>query len=92
MHIVFNKRKQISVDTINAFVKRLALVQMHAIPAQQAPLLLLIKQIMNKYPSARSTMLDFEDDSVSGGFSMTPSTALYRAEINDPQLANASQT
>ena len=33
MHIVFNKRKQISVDTINAFVKRLALVQMHAVPA-----------------------------------------------------------
>ena len=37
-------------------------------------------------------MLDFEDDSVDGGFSITPSTALYRAEVNDPQLSNASQT
>lgn len=45
---------------------------------------------MNKYPSARSSMLDFEDDSVSGGFAITPTTALYRGDINDPQLANAS--
>ena len=29
LDFVFNKRKQVSVDTINAFVKRLALVQMH---------------------------------------------------------------
>ena len=35
-------------------------------------------------------MLDFEDDSVGGGFAITPRTALYRAEVNDPQLANAS--
>ena len=37
-------------------------------------------------------MLDFEDDSVDGGFSITPRTALYRAEVNDPQLSNASKT
>ena len=47
---------------------------------------------MNKYPSARSAMLDFEDDSVGGGFNMTPNTVLYRSDLNDPQLANASQT
>jgi len=47
-------------------------------------MLLLIKQLMNKYPSARSAMLDFEDDSVSGGFALTPTTAMYRADINDP--------
>ena len=61
-------------------------------PPQQAAILLLLKQILNKYPSARSTMLDFEDDSVGGGFGITPTTALYRADVNDPQLANASQT
>ena len=37
-------------------------------------------------------MLDFEDDSVGGGFDVTPTTALYRADVNDPQLANAGQT
>lgn len=47
---------------------------------------------MNKYPGARSTLLDFEDDSVGGGFQMTPEKALYKADINDPQLSNASQT
>ena len=92
MEIVFNKRKQLSVDIINAFVKRLALVQMHLPQAQQAALLLLIKQIMNRYSSARSAMLDFEDDSVSGGFSTTPAVALYRGDLNDPQMANASQS
>ena len=90
MDILFHKRKQLSNELINAFVKRLALVQMHMPPSWQASILLLIKQILNKYSSARSTMLDFEDDSVSGGFGMTPSTAMYRSDLNDPQLANAS--
>ena len=72
LDFVFNKRKQISIDTINSFVKRLAIVQLHMPCPQQAAFLLLIKQIMNKYPSARSAMLDFEDDSVTGGFALTP--------------------
>jgi len=84
MDIVFHKRKQLSNELVNAFVKRIALVQMHVSSAWQAPLLLLIKQIMNKYSSARSSMLDFEDDSVHGGFLMTPTTAMYRADLNDP--------
>ena len=84
LDIVFNKRKQISIDTINAFVKRLSLIQLHMRPSWQAPMLLMIKQLMNKYPSARSSMLDFDDDSVSGGFNITPTTALYRPDINDP--------
>jgi hypothetical protein len=69
---------------INAFVKRLALLQLHLEPAQQAAVLLLIKQILNKYSSARSAMLDFEDDSVGGGFGATPASSLYHGEINDP--------
>ena len=92
MDIVFCQRKQLSAETVNAFVKRLALLQMHMFAPQQAAILLLLKQILNRYPSARSTMLDFEDDSVGGGFGITPTTALYRADVNDPQLANASQT
>ena len=92
MEIVFDKRKQLNVETINAFVKRLAIIQVHMPSAWQAPMLLLIKMLLNKYPSARSSMLDFEDDSVTGGFAVTPTLALYRGELNDPQLANASQT
>ena len=92
MEIVFNKRKQLSVDIINAFVKRLGLIQMHMPKSWQAALLLLIKQLTNRYASARSAMLDFEDDSVSGGFAMTPTSQLYRADLNDPQLANAGAT
>lgn len=85
------KRKQISVEVINAFVKRLALIQIHLMPSQQAAILLLLKQILNKYPTARSAMLDFDDDSVAGGFGITPMNAMYRGDLNDPQLANASQ-
>lgn len=51
-----------------------------------------MKQILNKYPSARSQMLEIEDDSVNGGFGFTPRTAMYKADINDPQLANAGQS
>jgi ferredoxin-NADP reductase len=29
-------------------------------------------------------MLEIEDDSISGGFGITPKTAMYRADINDP--------
>lgn len=92
MDIVFSKRKQLSTELINAFVKRLASVQVHLPPAWQGPILLLIKTMLNKYPSARSSMLDFEDDSVSGGFAVTPATALYRGDLNDPMLANAGQS
>jgi len=57
---------------------------MHLDPPQQASILMLMKQILNKYPSARSAMLDFEDDSIGGGFGVTPSQCLYRGDLNDP--------
>ena len=37
-------------------------------------------------------MLEFEDDTVGGGFQNTPDNCCYRGELNDPQLANAGQT
>ena len=52
----------------------------------------MIKQIVNKYPSARSTMLELEDDTVGGGFEVTPASCLYRPDLNDPQVSNAGQT
>lgn len=90
LDIVFVQKKQLSSELVNAFVKRLALLQMHLPPAFQLSVLFLIKQMMNKYPSARSNMLEIEDDSVEGGFGITPRTAMYRGDIRDPQLSNAS--
>jgi len=29
-------------------------------------------------------MLEIEDDSVEGGFGITPRTAMYKASMNDP--------
>ena len=43
MDIVFCKRKQLSTDTTNAFVKRLPLLQIHLDAPSQASVLLLIK-------------------------------------------------
>ena len=55
---------------------------------EQAGILLLIKQIFSKYPSARSMLLDNDEDAIGGGFGST--TQFYRADINDPALSNVS--
>jgi len=57
---------------------------MHLQAPQQAAILLLLKQMLNKYPTARSAMLDFEDDSVGGGFALTPTVGMYKGEVGDP--------
>lgn len=92
MDIVFISKKQLSSELINAFVKRLALLSVHLLPQYQAGTLYLIKQMLNKYPSARSQMLEIDDDSVQGGFALTPKTQMYRGDINDPQVSNAGKT
>jgi len=65
---------------------------MHLPASQQAAILFLLKQIFGKYPTTRSQMLEIEDDTVGGGFNVTPDKALYRPDFHDPQLANASET
>ena len=92
LKLVFVRKRQLSTELVNAFVKRLAILQMNLQPNQQAAFLFLIKQIVNKYPSARSQMLEIEDDTVGAGFGVTPSQTLYRPELNDPQVSNAGQT
>lgn len=92
LDLVFLQKKQLSSELINAFVKRLAILQMHLPPAYQAAVLYMIKQMMNKYSSARSAMLELEDDTIGGGFQITPRLAMYKADIGDPQLAQAGQT
>jgi hypothetical protein len=48
--IVFIQRRQYSNDLVAAFMKRMALVQMHLMRSQQSGLLFMIKQMMTKYP------------------------------------------
>ena len=50
MTIVFIQRRQYSNDLVSAFVKRLAVVQVHLLGPEQAGVLLLMKQILTKYP------------------------------------------
>lgn len=63
---------------------------MHLNTTEQAGVLLLIKQIMSKYPSVRSQMLEADEDAIDSGFG-NPSQ-FYKAAINDPALSNARQT
>jgi len=37
-------------------------------------------------------MLEIEDDTIGGGYGITPRIAMYKGDINDPMLANAGQT
>lgn len=89
-HLVFIQKKQFANEVINAFVKRLALFQMHLPPTEQAGVLLLIKQMMNKYSTARSCMLEADEDALDQGFGQ--STLQYRSNINDPALSNAGDS
>jgi hypothetical protein len=61
-HLVFVSKRQYSAEMTVAFAKRLALLQMHQPPAEQAGVLLLIKQIIAKYPAVRSSLLDLDED------------------------------
>jgi len=75
---------------INAFVKRMAIFQMHLDAPEQAGVLLLIKQMMLKYPSTRSSLMEADEDDQDHGFGNQ--SKIYRADINDPALSNAGQT
>ena len=49
---------------------------------EQAGLLLLMKQIMTKYPSAKSSLIELDDEGLSNAF-LGPQ-GLYKPDINDP--------
>ncbi len=87
MSIVFVQRRQYSVDLVNAFLKRMSLVTMHFKGLPLCGILYIIKQILTKYPGARSAMLDWEDEGTSIAFGNSSGSifgGLYRADINDP--------
>lgn len=82
MTIVFITRRQYSNELVSAFVKRLASVQLQLIGPEQAGLLLLIKQILTKYPSAKSSLVELDDEGLTNAFQGPQ--GLYKADINDP--------
>lgn len=46
--------------------------------------------MFGKYPATRSCLLELDEDAIGGGFG--DNNILYKADINDPALANAGQT
>jgi hypothetical protein len=89
MHLVFVQKRQFSNEVIIAFARRLATLQVYLPKSEQAGILLLLKQMIEKYPALKSAFLEVEDDSIDKGFGPR---FMYRGDINDPTLANASQT
>jgi len=51
---------------------------------------MILKQMVLKYPCVRSALLDRDEDAYGEGFSDT--SLLYKAHINDPAIAGASQS
>ena len=87
-HLIFVTKRSLSTDVLVAFGKRLAILQVHLPKAEQGGVLMLVKQLMQKYPAVRSSLLDPEEDT----YGLADTNLLYRADVNDPCLANASQT
>jgi len=74
-----------------AFAKRFAILQTHLGKAEQAGILFLIKQMIDKYPSVKSSFIETDEDGATGnGFGNN--SFMYKADVNDPSLANATQT
>eukprot|EP00347_Sterkiella_histriomuscorum_P017847 403347746 len=90
MNIVFIKRRQYSNELVHAFVKRLALFQMQITDAEQVSILYLMKQLITKYPSSKSCLLELDDDGINNAFMAYEN--IYKPDISDPQLANSSQS
>ncbi|CDW76954.1 UNKNOWN [Stylonychia lemnae] len=89
MNIVFIQRRQYSNDLVHAFVKRLALLQVHLYDTEQLAILYLMKQIITKYPTTKSSLLEMDEEGINNAFNSYE--GIYKADISDPQLANASQ-
>jgi len=49
----------------------------------------MMKQILTKYPACKSQMLDTDDDMCTA---LQDASIIYRVDLGDPQLSNASQT
>ncbi|KAF0686755.1 Aste57867_21460 [Aphanomyces stellatus] len=76
---VFIKRKEIVVDRVAAFIKRLLLVSMFLYPNQILAVSALIRSLFHRY-SKLHQLLENDQDRVASG--------VYRADVNDPDFCN----
>ena len=59
-------------------------------PKEQVGVLLLLKQMIERYPGLKSSFLEVDEDSADYGFG--DFHIFYRPDVNDPSIANAGQT
>ncbi|KAK1930611.1 Nucleolar complex protein 3 [Phytophthora citrophthora] len=76
---VFLRRKEIVVERVASFVKRLLVVAQHLLPHQALAILSLLRALFHRY-SKLQQLLESDLDRVASGE--------YRADIDDPDFAN----
>lgn len=80
---VFIRRKEIVVDRVAAFIKRLLLISIHLQPHQILAVMSLIRSLFHRY-SKLQQLLESDVDRVSSGE--------YRADVDDPDFTNPYST
>lgn len=80
---VFIRRKEIVVDRVAAFIKRLLLISIHLQPNQILAVLATIRSLFHRY-SKLQQLLESDVDRVSAGE--------YRADVDDPDFTNPYST
>ncbi|OQR87805.1 nucleolar complex protein 3 [Achlya hypogyna] len=76
---VFVRRKEIMVDRVAAFVKRLALISTCLPPHQVLAVSALVRSLFHRYNKLHQ-LLENDQDRVASG--------VYRADVNDPDFSN----
>lgn len=76
---VFVRRKEIVVDRVAAFIKRLLLIALHLQPHQVLAVLATIRSLFHRY-SKLQQLLESDVDRVAAGE--------YRADVDDPDFTN----
>lgn len=79
----FLKRREFSTVRIAAFIKQILTVALHAPAHTSAPLLALVRQMLQRYPSAEQ-LLENEQDVITSG--------QYNPNVDDPEYSNPFAT
>ena len=78
LHLMFHETKQLSLERVASFVKRLSSLSLYLPPYASLAVLHAVRLILNKYPKSKA-LLDRE----------ATASGLHLAEIDDPDLANS---
>ena len=80
----FLKRREYSTVRVAAFIKQISTTALHAPPFTSAPLLAFVRQLLHRYPSASSVLLENEQDAITSG--------AYDPNVDDPEHSNPFAT